>query len=81
MGFRSISILFLFLSQLVYSQVADRLSPEIRAYLFHVVRKSPILENNIGYAFEFMGPSILLPDKSINYDSTESILINSPSLP
>jgi hypothetical protein len=80
MGFRSITILFLFLSQLVYSQVADRLSPEIRAYLFHVVRKSPILENNIGYAFEFMGPSILLPDKSINYDSTESILINSPEL-
>jgi hypothetical protein len=56
------------------------LSPEIRAYLFHIVRKSPILENNIGYAFEFMGPTILLPDKSINYDSTETILINSPEL-
>jgi hypothetical protein len=80
MGIRTICILFLLLNQLVFAQVGDRLSPEIRAYLFHIVRKSPILENNIGYAFEFMGPRILLPDKSINYDSTESILINSPEL-
>jgi hypothetical protein len=80
MGVRSLVILFLFSKQFGFSQVADRLSPEIRAYLFHIVRKSPILENNIGYAFEFMGPTILLPDKSINYDSTETILINSPEL-
>jgi hypothetical protein len=80
MRVRSLVILFLFLDQFGFSQVADRLSPEIRAYLFHIVRKSPILENNIGYAFEFMGPTILLPDKSINYDSTETILINSPEL-
>ena len=63
-----------------YAQADVRLSPEVRAYLFHIVRKSPILENNFGYAFEFMGPTILLPDKTINYDSTESILINSPEL-
>lgn len=80
MKFHSTVILFLFFIQFGNSQVADRLSPEIRAYLFHIVRKSPILENNIGYAFEFMGPTILLPDKSINYDSTETILINSPEL-
>ena len=76
----SLIIFFLWFSQYANAQVNDRLSPEIRAYLFHIVRKSPILENNIGYAFEFMGPKILLPDKTINYDSTESILINSPEL-
>jgi hypothetical protein len=76
----SLFLLFLCFIQGSYSQSLDRLSPEVRAYLFHIVRKSPILENNIGYAFEFMGPQILLPDKTINYDSTESILINSPEL-
>jgi hypothetical protein len=80
----SISVIaaFFFLTYQNYSlaQAGDRLSPEIRAYLFHIVRKSPILENNIGYAFEFMGPKILLADKSINYDSTESLLINAPEL-
>ena len=72
-------ILFWF-NLFAYSQAGDRLSPEIRAYLFHIVRKSPILENNIGYAFEYMGPKVFLADKTINYDSTESILINSPEL-
>lgn len=76
----SLFLLFLCFIQGSHSQSLDRLSPEVRAYLFHIVRKSPILENNIGYAFEFMGPQILLPDKTINYDSTESILINSPEL-
>ncbi|MFM7682872.1 MAG: hypothetical protein ACKO7P_09010, partial [Bacteroidota bacterium] len=79
MRFHWLFILFLFVKQFGFSQ-ADRISPEIRAYLFHIVRKSPILENNIGYAFEFMGPTILLSDKSINYDSTETILINSPEM-
>jgi hypothetical protein len=63
-----------------FGQVVNPLSPEVKAYLFHIVRKSPILENNIGYAFEFMGPQILLADKTINYDSTENLLINSPEL-
>ena len=76
----SLFLLFLCFIQGSHSQSLDRLSPEVRSYLFHIVRKSPILENNIGYAFEFMGPQILLPDKTINYDSTESILINSPEL-
>ncbi len=69
-----------FIINYAFSQAGDRLSPELRAYLFHIVRKSPILENNIGYAFEFMGPKILLDDNTINYDSTETILINSPEL-
>lgn len=73
-------VFILFSFHHVLCQVGDRLSPEIRAYLFHVVRKSPILENNIGYAFEFMGPKILLADKTVNYDSTESLLINAPEL-
>lgn len=77
-------LLFCLIIQILFSisfaQTDNRLSPEIRAYLFHIVRKSPILENNIGYAFEFMGPTILLPDKTINYDSTEKVLINSPEL-
>ncbi|MEY3049332.1 MAG: hypothetical protein RL365_1370 [Bacteroidota bacterium] len=61
-------------------QVSQQLTPEIQAYLFHIVRKSPILENNVGLAFEYSGPLVKLPDNSINYDSIDKILTVSPNL-
>lgn len=60
-------------------QLNNGLNPEERAYLFHIVKKSPILDNCIGRYFEFKGPEILLPNKEINYDSTELYIINNPS--
>lgn len=62
------------------AQVNQQLTPEIQAYLFHIVRKSPILERNIGKAFEYNGPLILLPDKTVNYDSIDRILTLDPNL-
>jgi hypothetical protein len=53
---------------------------ETRAYLFHIVKKSPILENNIGKAFEYTGPIIKLKDGKLNYDSIEVLIINEPAL-
>jgi hypothetical protein len=44
------------------------------------VRKSPILEKNFGYAFEYFGPKVPLKDGQINYDSLETIIINEPEL-
>ena len=72
-------ILF-FLCTDLYGQVVESLTPEIQAYLYHIVKKSPILNNNIGTAFEYSGPLIELPDKSINYDSIDRILTVSPNL-
>jgi hypothetical protein len=63
-----------------YSQNEDGLSIETRAYLFHIVKKSPILERNIGKAFDYTGPIIKLPDGKLNYDSIELIIVNEPSL-
>ena len=56
------------------------LTPEERAYLFHIVKKSPILENNIGRFFEYKGPEVLLSNGSINYDSIEEYMINNPEM-
>lgn len=64
----------------IFGQVSQQLTPEIQAYLFHIVRKSPILENNVGSAFEYSGPIVKLADNSINYDSIDKILTVSPNL-
>lgn len=55
------------------------LNPEERAYLFHIVKKSPILDNSIGRYFEYSGPDIRFMNNEINYDSVETIIINTPS--
>jgi hypothetical protein len=62
----------------VNSQEKGKLSPEEQAYLFHIVRKSPILEKNIGRYLEYKGPTISFASGEMNYDSIESILINNP---
>lgn len=56
------------------------LTAEERAYFFHIVRKSPILENNLGRFIEYHGPEILLRNGNINYDSTEQVIINQPEM-
>lgn len=64
----------------VRAQINEGLNPEERAYLFHVVKKSPILNNNFGRYFDYQGPEILFPNKTINYDSIELLIINQPEL-
>lgn len=63
-----------------FAQGVSNLTAEEKAYLFHIVRKSPILENNIGRYFEYNGPDIRLPNKEINFDSIEIVIINQPEL-
>jgi hypothetical protein len=62
-----------------FSQEKNNLNAEEKAYLFHIVRKSPILEKNIGRYFEYKGPEINFASGEPNYDSIESIIINNPS--
>lgn len=64
---------------LSFAQEKEYFSPEEKAYLFHIVRKSPILEKNIGRYLEYKGPKIEFASGETNYDSIESILINNPS--
>lgn len=79
---RSIILFFSFLycTSFASSQGISNMTAEERAYLFHIVRKSPILENSIGRYFEYTGPEIKLPNQKINYDSIENIIINQPEL-
>lgn len=65
---------------LLNAQGMSHLTAEEKAYLFHIVRKSPILENNMGRYFEYKGPMIRFPNKEINYDSLETIIINQPEV-
>lgn len=62
-----------------FSQGTSNLTPEDRAYLFHIVKKSPILDNSIGRYFEYSGPLVRLMNKELNYDSIESYIINNPN--
>lgn len=69
---------FFLVSGKLLAQGTIELTAEERAYLFHIVRKSPILEQNIGRYFEYKGPNVRFMNKEINYDSIETIIINNP---
>jgi len=76
---RNCYLLFVFLISFSASaQLNEGLTPEERAYLFHIVKKSPILNNNFGRFFDYQGPEITFPNKKINYDSIELLIINNP---
>jgi hypothetical protein len=62
-----------------FSQGTNSLTSEDRAYLFHIVKKSPILDNSIGRYFEYSGPEVRLMNKELNYDSIENYIINHPN--
>ncbi|HLV43129.1 MAG TPA: hypothetical protein VKY37_12685 [Brumimicrobium sp.] len=77
------SLLMFFIGVSVFSTVAQEdyfLTPKNKAYIYHTVRKSPILEQNIGRYIVFLGKEITLPNGEVNYDSTEQVIINNPEL-
>lgn len=77
---KQIYILFCLLPTLFFAQINEGLTTEERAYLFHIVKKSPILDNSIGRYFDYKGPDIRFPNKEINYDSVELLIINKPEI-
>jgi len=74
------TVFLLFITFFTYTQETSKLTAEEKAYFFHIVRKSPILEKNIGRYIEYKGPQITYASGDLNYDSIESIIINNPSL-
>lgn len=72
--------LCLFFPLVNYGQINEDLNPEERAYLYHIVKKSPILNDNFGRYFDYQGPLIKFPNQEINYDSIELMIINRPDL-
>lgn len=69
-----------FVSFLGSSQDHISLNPEERAYLFHIVKKSPILDQTIGRYFDYQGPEIMFANKVLNYDSIETLIITNPDI-
>lgn len=69
-----------FVTGSIVSQENHLLSPQDKAYLFHTVKKSPILDQNLGRFFEYRGEDIKLPNGTLNYDSIELMIINQPDL-
>lgn len=63
---------------LALAQDQISLTPEEKAYLYHIVRKSPILDTNIGRYFEYRGPIVRYQNKEVNFDSIENVIINQP---
>lgn len=75
---RFFTIFLFFCSITVFGQDHISINPEERAYLFHIVKKSPILDQNIGRYFEYQGELIKFPNGNLNYDSMETVIINQP---
>lgn len=73
-------ILFLLVHATAIGQQDYFLTPQDKAYLYHTVRKSPILELNIGRYIVYTGPEVILPNGEPYYDSIEQIIINQPDL-
>lgn len=78
--FRLILLLMIISSFTIKAQEDYFLTPQSKAYLYHTVRKSPILEQNLGRYIVFQGEEVKLPNGEINYDSTEQKIINQPDL-
>lgn len=60
------------------SLAQQTIDSDLKAFMFHVVVKSPILKENIGKYFEYSGPVIRLTNGEINYDSIDVIISNKP---
>ena len=71
-------VLCLLISTISFAQINEGLNTEERAYLYHVVKKSPILNANIGRYLDYQGPIIKLRNQKTNYDSIELLIINHP---
>lgn len=57
-----------------------QLTPEEKAYFYHVVRKSPIIENEIGPYVQYIGTPVRFMNKELDHDSIERMIIADPSL-
>jgi hypothetical protein len=55
------------------------LLPEHKAFLFHTVKKSPLLERHLGRGFIYAGPDIRLPNGNLNLDSIEMLIVEDPA--
>jgi hypothetical protein len=75
---KTFTLFLLFFQFFGFSQDQISLSSEEKAYLYHIVKKSPILDTNIGRYFEYNGPIIRFPNKDINFDSIEIVIMNNP---
>jgi hypothetical protein len=76
----TLALLLLLITFNAYNQANGGLTAEERAYLFHIVKKSPILDLELGRYFDYKGPRVTLGNKQLNYDSLETLIINQPDL-
>lgn len=77
MPLRLFSVLVIsFLNQ--FSSAQQSIDGDLKAYMYHVVMKSPILNENIGRYFEYSGPNITLTNGATNYDSIDVLIMNKP---
>ena len=76
-------ILWLLLTAQVFfttAQTPNCLSPTSLGFMFHTVKKSPILEQNIGEYVQFLGPEIRFNPRTLNLDSIEKLIFADPNL-
>ena len=74
---RLLSFIIWIFGTILFSQTSN-LDAETRAFLYHVVKKSKVLEANLGNAFEYDGPVIKFSNGELNYDSIEMLIMEEP---
>lgn len=73
-------VILFFQSVGLFAQMEYQLTPEEKAYFYHVVRKSPIIENEIGPYVQYIGTPVRFMNKELDHDSIERMIIADPSL-
>ncbi|SFT54861.1 hypothetical protein SAMN05216474_1245 [Lishizhenia tianjinensis] len=72
------TLLVLVVSTVSFSQTATSFTPEEKAYFYHIVKKSPILDQNLGRYLIYTGEDVRMPNGEVNFDSIESLIISHP---
>lgn len=68
----------LFLAFIASGQDNSNLNAFEKAYLYRTVKKSPILEQNLGQFIVYQGKENILPNGEVNVDSTERLIVAYP---
>lgn len=74
------TLLILAITTTSFAQRETSFTPEEKAYFYHIVKKSPILDQNIGRYLIYTGEDVRMPNGEVNFDSIESIIISQPEL-
>ena len=77
---KNILFTLLFIFTFLTGKASIFLTAKEKAYLFHVVKQSKVLDRNVGHLFTYYGDTILTNKYQFDLDAMEVLIANKPSL-